>query len=182
MTSRHKGFTLIELLVVIAIIGLLSSVVLASLSGARESAKVTRTVSDFRQFETAMTLWMQSSGQTVWPTESDLGLGQSPAMKDIATTTTLGEYLTTVPDPQFGDFYQYDYDGDVFTCGDPYFKGVLVVVNSSSAIDQGVIDRVNQILDGDIKTGGDPDLDCGKIRSKEDGTNIIYQISSDGIF
>jgi prepilin-type N-terminal cleavage/methylation domain-containing protein len=38
MRSRHKGFTIIELLVVVAIIGLLSSVVLASLRTARLKA------------------------------------------------------------------------------------------------------------------------------------------------
>jgi prepilin-type N-terminal cleavage/methylation domain-containing protein len=51
MKTLQKGFTLIELLVVIAIIGILSSIVLASLSSARtkgEDAAIQSTLSNMR--------------------------------------------------------------------------------------------------------------------------------------
>ncbi len=50
--KNSRGFTLIELLVVIAIIGILSSVVLTSLSSARNRAKDARVISDVQQLRT----------------------------------------------------------------------------------------------------------------------------------
>jgi prepilin-type N-terminal cleavage/methylation domain-containing protein len=55
------GFTLIELLVVIAIIGLLSSVVLSSLTQARTTADIGAVKAEFAQIRTEIAL-LQSDG------------------------------------------------------------------------------------------------------------------------
>ena len=54
--KNSKGFTLIELLVVIAIIGILSSVVLASLNSARKKSRDAHRVADIKQIQLALEL------------------------------------------------------------------------------------------------------------------------------
>lgn len=68
-----KGFTLIELLVVIAIIGLISSVILASLSRTRMKARDMRRISDLRQITMALELYFDD--HNYYPGTEQTGLG-----------------------------------------------------------------------------------------------------------
>jgi len=61
MIMRKRGFTLIELLVVVAIIGLLASVVLASLSTARQRARDAYKIAELKQLQTALELYRNSN-------------------------------------------------------------------------------------------------------------------------
>lgn len=61
--SWSRGFTLIELLVVIAIIGVLASVVLASLNSARRKSRDARRVADIKQMQLALELYFDANGE-----------------------------------------------------------------------------------------------------------------------
>ena len=84
MYKRNKGFTLIELLVVIAIIGILSSVVLASLNTARQKARDARRISDIKSLQLALELFANDNG------------GDYPGTLDILKTGTV-VYMTSIP-------------------------------------------------------------------------------------
>ena len=108
--SLSKGFTLIELLVVIAIIGLLSSVVLASLNSARDKATAAKVVSEMKALQSAIELYRLDHDGSV-PHEgtgewfSDYGGEQgnyeytlSYALQDLIT----GGYIYSIPHaPEF---------------------------------------------------------------------------------
>jgi len=120
---KDKGFTLIELLVVIAIIGILSSVVLASLNSARLKSRDARRISDIAQIKIALEVYFDAN-DSAYPT-------------DLADLITPG-YLPVVPtDPVTGSAYQYAALGSGASCTDYHIGATLE-------------EATNQALDSDI--------------------------------
>lgn len=104
--SCTTGFTLIELLVVIAIIGILASVVLASLNSARAKARDTARISQLQEIEKALNLYYIDNGY--YPTIQD-GSGVETACGSATENwghcnrlnilaTALAPYITLTPE------------------------------------------------------------------------------------
>ncbi len=91
--KNQKGFTIIELLVVIAIIGLLASVVLVGLGGARRSGRDARRVADLRQIQVGLESYFAKNGNYPQPPLStnlvNAGVGVSVVPVDPSGTTAV---------------------------------------------------------------------------------------------
>ena len=115
LRKTSSGFTLIELLVVIAIIGILSSIVLASLNGARERSRDARRQTDLNQIRLALEQLYSECGQ--YPDVGGLDaanaveVGSSTVAVTAAdcegTQNTLGAFMSQVPDDPSQGSYAY---------------------------------------------------------------------------
>lgn len=81
-TINNKGFTLIELIVVVAIIGMLSAVVMVSLSSAREATRDTTRKAQMIELSTAINHYFSENGR--YPVTGP-GLWYSSEVSDIVS-------------------------------------------------------------------------------------------------
>jgi len=126
-----KGFTLIELLVVIAIIGILSSIVLASLNSARQKGRDARRVSDIKQLQLALELYYDSNPTLGYPTAIGFG-ATSPLVS--------GGFISTIPsDPSVtpvcttgAEAGCYKYAALGTTCSSYHLGATLEITNNAA--------------------------------------------------
>jgi prepilin-type N-terminal cleavage/methylation domain-containing protein len=86
--SKIKGFTLIELLVVIAIIGILSSIIMVSLQGAKSKSRDAKRISDIAQIQLALEQYFNKYDS--YPS---------------STASLSPDYISTIPlDPSGGSY------------------------------------------------------------------------------
>jgi prepilin-type N-terminal cleavage/methylation domain-containing protein len=108
-TQRARGFTLIELMVVVAIIGLLSSIVLASLNQSRNKGTNGHIQTDIHQYMNALELYY-TKNNGVYPTPAAgtgtfVCLGSYPGGScwggvqgnDLGLVTALAPYIQNPP-------------------------------------------------------------------------------------
>jgi len=142
-----RGFTLIELLVVVAIIGMLSSVVLASLNTARGNARDARRQQDLKQIQTALELYYNDNnaypGET-WCDSSQGSGGSSCPLGGSDWTASSQIYQALVPtyiqslpaDPLNTGNYYYNYE-PANPAGQNYCIGALLESGSRVQLKQG---------------------------------------------
>lgn len=145
--SYKKGFTLIELLVVIAIIGILSSIVLASLNSARQKGRDARRIADIKQIQLALELYYDA--HSVYPTAA------------LYATNLVSEgFISVLPkDPSTNASYSYAALGTTCTS---YHLGATLETTGHTALSSDA-----DAAAGTVCTGGGTDFA---------GTDPIYDV------
>jgi general secretion pathway protein G len=126
--SRHgsrrgaRGFTLIEIMVVVIIIGLLAAVIVPTVMGRVDDARIAKAKQDIQSLETALTMYRLDNSKYPTSEQGLTALVTQPTDPSIKHWRP-GGYLQHVSKDPWGNEYQYVYPGthgreyDLFSFG-----------------------------------------------------------------
>lgn len=140
---KHRvtsGFTLIELLVVIAIIGILASIVIASLGSVQSRGRDARRISDINSMQKALALYSSSANNYPISTSTTTLTGAD----SVSTALINAGVFTTMPqDPLYPtDPYKYGYISNA--AGTSYTIGFCLETSTIKGYSEGCNNTVTQ--------------------------------------
>lgn len=143
-----RGFTLIELLVVIAIIGILSSVVLASLNDARQKSRDAKRVADIKQLQLALELFFDSNS----------------SYATTGLSALVPTYIAALPADPLGGSYFYESlsSGTDYNLGANLESGTHTAL--SADVDTGNGGTINAADTADCTAGTDTTRHCYSVK------------------
>ena len=115
--KSHKAFTLIEVLIVIAIIGLLTTIVLVSITSTRSKARDNRRMAELLTLGKSLEFYYSEHGQ--YPESADW----IKVEENATFTTAMAPYISRTPeDPSYNPANEYSYQYTTETTGGLEYK------------------------------------------------------------
>ena len=134
--NSQRGFTIVELMVVVAIIGILSGIIITSLTGSKAKSRDARRVSDVNQIQLALEQYFDRCGQypTTLATTSNNGCPVDPG---TSQPINLGYYISIIPTPPSNaTAYDYANNSSVSTYGPTDYVLHTQLENSNVQVQQ----------------------------------------------
>ncbi|MBI3416360.1 MAG: type II secretion system protein [Verrucomicrobia bacterium] len=130
--ERGMGFTLIELLVVIAVIGILASLLLPALAGAKGRATGVGCLNNLKQLQTCWLMYVDDFNGVVPPNRSELTPGAWRSTPDSWIGSSSAPHDPDTSNIEKGLLFKYDYNRSLQSYHCPGDKSKVTLLNGKS--------------------------------------------------